>query len=98
RAKGWTVVSKNNHDNQKDQDLEKINEEIEEELLQYLENGELSNEDGEEEQATNNKSFRAKFESIMILILVVVIITKLVLIIYNLLLIIRVYMHNLTQI
>ncbi len=77
-------MSKNNNDNQKDQDLEKINEEIEEELLQYLENGELPNEEGEEEQATNNKSFRAKFESIMILILVVVIITKLVLMFYNL--------------
>ncbi|MBM7716566.1 DNA polymerase/3'-5' exonuclease PolX [Bacillus thermophilus] len=68
--------------NAKSEDLEKINEEIEEELLQYLETGELP--DDQPEQSGKKSSFQSPFQVFVTGAFIVVIITKLIQLVYGL--------------
>lgn len=77
------MLMNHNLDNENEQDIKKINAEIEEELLQYLETGDSLHD--REEQEIGKSSFQTIFQSIMTIVLVVIVIINIALIIYKLL-------------
>ncbi|HEY4599896.1 MAG TPA: hypothetical protein VIG73_01180 [Cerasibacillus sp.] len=72
--------------NEKQQpDAEKLNQEIEEELLYYLENGRIPHDQNEQdEQEIDNYSFQTVFQFAMTIVLVLIVILNVALIIYKL--------------